>query len=302
MKSMQRLSEVFLFPFKLVPVASIGSVTLYGSKKLNEQVVKAWLKIPKVQASTKEISDLLDKGQIIVCFIQPSYLKFIKYKLFKSLDKNIYGLYMSSVDKIYIILSNTTSIFGRASNIELVGLIVHECVHRFSTKKPDQFISTFERELIRYYSLALSSYFKLDRSKLTEETVLDYVVSLHKLFERAPVQNRLEDEPYEKLEKIITRFFGDLTEISREKFQRRLSVFIEVVRIYNRRPSLLIPNYKFFVVNSGLAPSFRRPYLSRLGFISFRGIVIQELFMPSEVAATYLEYKLDDRVSKVISV
>ncbi len=295
---MKKLNELWTLPFRLELVAILnGKIKLYGSKKLNYKFLLACANSFQTKQNVSKISILLDNNKLIPCFIEPSLLKFIKYRLHTSKRSNVYGFYLPDEDKIFILMSNITSIFGRSSDEELGGLVVHEAVHRYATLKGNEFISDFKDDLIYYYKYSLSNFFKLDESKLNDKIILDYVIFLFKLFELSPVQQRTSYATYNKLSNKIELTFRDLTLLEPDKFTQKVNNYVYMSSIFYNNPNSLKGNYTNYL-EDGLK-FFYSAYKARLNINDVNTIVIQELVCPSEVIAIMLENRADIRTNKI---
>jgi|WetSurSiteA1Bulk_404760.scaffolds.fasta_scaffold02448_2 hypothetical protein len=287
----QFLNEAFFMPFGLHTVAELGNQKLYGSAKLNAKFIEAVSTTDAGVPITGKVAQLVNEVKVVPCFVNKGILGFLAWKIFTPIGyKSILAFYTQETKKIYIILTNNSSLlFGYANNLWMTLLLIHECQHMAAHDKPSQFTAMFIGDLNKFYSEYFKTLFELRKDP--DNTILTSFIDLISKFE-------LLDAP-DVVKKV--KDFGEiksiLEELSKSSLMTKRSIE-DLIELY-RAAIVSLATGKLF---DDVATQYRavlpvvKPlyiaYKKAFGMKGLNTLAIQELIYPSEVIAIASERAL----------
>jgi len=277
------LNELFSLPISAQPVANIGGQKLYSSSSLPPKYVEAMREQPRTKAIGDRISDLVDSGKVVPCWLSKGIYRLIKHKVFGESERHIMGFYTPEHHKIFLLMDNNIT-FGYASNQQLANLTLHEGMHMAAASMKKGFLNLFRSELTSYYSQMYKEMFAIEKAIDTKE-IQDIYTYLFLKFEHSKSGSVLSfiKSYFEKLRDTFSKYVSNKSE-----FEQKLRDMITFMTIYLKGdvgPLIAaIPQYKHVVM-----PMYNA-YSKGLGAKRVNSICIQELMIPSEVLCIYSEF------------
>jgi len=281
------VSEIFALPFGLKPVAKLDSIILYSSSKLQESFIKALNKSGRTKSAINKFNKLtFDQGKIIPCFITKGMSRFIAWKLFTpSSVRSIMGFYTPSIDKVFILISNTANIFGHVSNDFMAELTVHECIHMLSNKIGNGFVNLYRNELSTYYNILWSKIFQFDPKNLSSDKIIPTILFLNKL---ETSKSKITNSDLVKYHKMIHTSLKDITKLESNMFERMLNDYIVLIKVFITNMNAFFQSARKF---SHIISPMYATYKEAFNMKNLTTICIQELIYPSEIIAILSENK-----------
>lgn len=166
------LTESFIFTYgKLKKVKILDSLTAYTSNKLSKLVHEMFSK-STFKNSLKYIEPLLNSKSIIPATFTKSYFSLLIPKLLDNiLDaamvydfmkyRGTLGFYTPIDNKIYLLLTNNTNIFGWINDENIADLMAHEMMHYCAANKLNEFYRLWKSIFIKYYVTFLKTYINI---------------------------------------------------------------------------------------------------------------------------------------------
>jgi len=286
------VEEFFAVPTGLKPVFKEYGTIFYSSPKLRENFLLAFEKSSKGRNVASDIKRLVKKEVIIPVYKSKNLLSFLKRKLGSGLDKYILAYYSKDYNKVVVIIDNTISLFGTASNNELASTTMHECMHLAAATNLSKFVKYFYPYLAKYYSSFFADFFKL--KKLDKKTI-DIIIKYIMVFEKRGYSyaNKELGNYYRLLDSHLSKF----TTLPKADFDQRLTNMIVAVKLLLVSMNSLLANANKF---SMVFMSLNRAYRQAFGEANRYSTPIQELISISEVASIFVEMKPKDPVVKKI--
>jgi hypothetical protein len=237
----QQLDELFSIPIGLKEVDDIYGFKVYSSDKLIDSFLKAIKSSGRGNPVYSPIESLVRKKKITPIYQVKGILKFLSHKMFgRPEDKAILGFYHMGVKRVYVMIDNSISIFGLASNDEIASTTMHECQHLFADMGRAKFMSIFKEEIERYYISAFSRIFSLNRIPQKEiSTVIRFIGTfegerLNKVTGKIPAYKQVL-EPLKSYSTLNDEeFFKVATDLGLliEMFTNHFNIFLRSFRKY----------------------------------------------------------------------
>ena len=282
-----KLSELFSPPIGLEPELDIEGTTFYSSSRLKGNFLVAFAKSSKGKHVYKEVSSLVKKGQIVPCFKSKGLLKFFKRKLSGNKDNQyILAFYHITTKRVIVLIDNSISIFGTASNNELASTTMHECMHLVAGKNLSKFVSIFLPQLREYYSAFFENYLAL--KSVPKKEIDDFVKFIAKYEIKGPVYANKDLANYFRF---LEKTFLPYTELNEKDYRERLVSYIVALKLFIVSIETFIKTGRRY---SMLFTSLNQAYRDAFGKKNKYTTPIQELVSLSEVACVLSEMKPQD--------
>ena len=275
------LQELFSLPIGLETVAVIDGQKFFSSDRLKKSFVKAVAKSGRGKPIAGDIEKMVEDGSITPCYLHKGIFKFILYRSFGGSSKTILGFYHKQTKKVFVLIDNSVNIFGVGSTNILAATTMHECMHLLAGTKPSSFLSIFRNVLIRYYTVALSNIFHIEKiDPASVQRIFKYLMRFEtkgdfSINKELGTYYRLVDKELRKQstldEKQFTRFLTDYI-VSLKILLTNFQVFVRVAKKYNH---IMTP--------------LQKAYELAFGGKNIYTTSIQELLYPSEIACVYAE-------------
>jgi len=281
MKNDVKLDELFSLPIGLEVGIVIGGEKFYTSDKLKQSFILAFKKSSRGKTIVGPIEKLIEKEYIIPAYKRKGLLKFFKAKMFASPeDKYALAMYYINEKKIIILIDNSTSIFGTASNNSIVSTTMHECMHLLSGKKMNQFLKMFTPTLRKFYENYYTDIFKL-KSKPKD---LDKIIGFLGFIESPggpPINKKLA-----RLYDLMDKTFIPYTTLDEDQFRKTLVDYIVAAKILTASISSFMrvrSKYDHFL--NALDRSYKKTFKKKNKVSQ----VFQEMYSVSEVICVMAE-------------
>ena len=289
------IQELMAAPVSLSLETVIDGTKFYSSDSLKEKFIKSFEKSSKGNHVTKEMEKLVDKKLVLPCYKSKGLFSFIKRKLISSPDKYILGFYHVKEKRVVVLIENSMTIFGTATNNELVSTTMHECMHLAAGRNLAKFIQIFKKNLITYYSNFISIYFSIDN--ISEKKINELIKYIAIFEKRGPSYANKELGNY--FRKIESLFKND-SNLDEQDFRERLTNLIVALKLFIVHMPSLIKNTRNYVM---LFSALNQAYLQAFGKRNNYTTPIQELISLSEVACVLAEMKpLDPPIKKIFQI
>lgn len=287
-KTHNSLQEVFAPPIGLKEVVKLDGLSLYGSDKLNEKFIVALSKSGRTKDLVDKFEILVKNKDIIPCFYGKGFTHFILWRIFAPLgERSVMGFYDPVfTNKVYLLISNNSNIFGFTSNDTLATLTIHEMCHKFAHDSPSLFLSRFRPELTKFYKYYWCEVFQVKEDNLADSVVYELILSLFKKCEAGSHDDKVLFENFKTFTKELTSVVAKLSTLNDEEFVEVGVKYVQCISIFMRNLNdfiNVIPRYR-----QVLAPLYNS-YKYALGSKNLQTVAIQELIYPSEVVAVYSE-------------
>jgi len=271
-----QLTEVFVPPVGLRPVAKIDGNPLFGSNLLNTQYLKAIDKCGRTKAAYSKFENLLEKRKIIPCFLTRGFGGFVAWKIFAPVSgQSILGFYDKGHGKVYILMSNNANVFSFVGNNFLGKLTIHELMHMFANEKKALFLTMFKTELISYYKHLWQRIFSINEiPDKTAEKIVRFIfleIENSKVFSNSSIM---------KYNALLNKELRPLSTINEDKFSNMLTDYMVLIKIFTTSIDKFFQSrgkYKHII-----APMYHA-YNDAFSMRNLTTICIQELIYPSEV-------------------
>jgi hypothetical protein len=197
-------------------------------------------------------------------------------------DKAILGFYHMVKKRVYVMIDNSISVFGLASNDEIASTTMHECQHLFADMDRSKFMSIFKDEIDRYYISAFSRIYSFTQIPRKE---IDTVIKFIATFEGEGL-NRVKQklDAYREVLLPLQRY-STLTE---SDFIKRTNDILLMIHMFTDRFELFLKIYRkytsiFGPLNNAYKDAFGKPNIYTTPY--------QELISISEVICVLSELK-----------
>jgi len=290
----KNIYELFAPPVGLKLVNTIDGMELYSSSKLMKNFLLAFEKSSRGSDKVKIIDKLLSKGLIVPCFKSKGIFPFLKYKLFGNEDsKSILGMYHLETKRVYIIIDNSSTIFGTSSNDELVSTTLHEAMHLAAGRNMKTFLKIMMPTLRNFYSEAFSKIFSLKSVPNIDKII--YHLALYESSRNLNINKQLTEYYH-----LLYDTFKDSTNLNENDLRLQLQNYIVSMKIFFVSFTSFVRSYRkwqsiFIELNHAYEKTFgkRNTYTSPF----------QELVSVSEVACVMAEMKSQDpRVNSILKM
>jgi len=287
---MTNINELFAPPIGLEPAINIGGTTFYSSDKLKDNFNIAFKKSSRGRSVAPEISKLVKKGIIIPCYKSKGLLSFITKKFFKNPNDVIIAFYDLDKKKVIVTIDNELTVFGTASNNNLASTTMHECMHLAASKNLAGFIRVFFKNLMVYYKVFFTDYFKLKGN--IDKNISNVIRYIAKYERKGP---RYANKDLKNYYAFLRTEFINKTQLNEREFDERLTNLIVACK-------LLIVSFGSFQANirrfAMLITSLNDSYFKAFGKKNKYSMPMQELISLSEVACILAEIKPQDKSIK----
>lgn len=287
----QELEEFFSIPFNLKEVDNLYGFKLYSSDNLVKAFLKAINKSSTGSFIYEPIKKLVEAKKIMPIYQVKGVVSFLKHKFFgHQTDKAIMGFYHLGMKRVYIMIDNNVSVFGRAEDNEIASTTIHECQHLFADINRTKFVSIFKNELRRYYTSAFSRIFKLKRIPKQ----IDKIVMAISSFEGVPLNKIMNKWP--QYEKILRSLKVD-SDLSDEEFDSRIEDIRTIITLFTRHFDAFVRNYRNY---ASIFKPLNRSYRDAFNKENTHTSPYQELINASEVICVFSEMRPGDaKIKKV---
>lgn len=277
------LKELFSLPIGLKIGLTVGGSKFYTSEKLKESFITAFRKSSRGKDIADDIQAMVEKGTILPCYKHKGLVKFFARKVFgKSEDKDIMAMYYIEEKRIIVLIDNNISIFGTASNNELVSTTMHECMHLAAGKNLRKFLTLFSPFLRKYYEVFFTEIFNL---KTLPKKELDKVIGFMSLLDTPAGRGNI-NKSLTQYFNIIQSSFKPYTGLPEDLFMKTLTDYIVAIKIINLNFNAFRRVYNKY---SHFISSLSRAYKTAFGKRNTITGVYQELFSVSEVICVVAE-------------
>lgn len=289
------LKELFSLPIGLNVALKIGGSKFYTSEKLKESFITAFRKSSRGKDIADDIQTMVEKGTIVPCYKTKGLLKFFVKRMFGKEDKDILAMYYIAEKRIIILIDNNISIFGTASNNELVSTTMHECMHLAAGKNLRKFLSTFSPLLRKYYGNFFKEIFNLKSTPKDLDKVIGFMSVLDTAIGRSNINKSLTKYFY-----LIESAFKPYTALEEPTFMRILTDYIVAIKIINLNFNAFVRVYRKY---SNFLNALSRAYKSSFGKRNTITGIYQELYSVSEVICVVAElFPKDPKIKKAFQM
>ncbi len=297
MQRQNQVNELFALPVNLEPVLYTDGIMIYSSETLKSKFVEAIKAFPSTEDIAPYIEKLIKDEKIIPCFMNKGVLKFLSYKFFTPKEeKGILGFYHLGQKKVFILVENNITFYGKGNDKAITLTLLHECMHLLADLKPSTYWKMFESELKAYYQALITNLFNLkskaDVSKLTKLLVL---------LEGAKMQ---KTGPLIKKYKQIVKDITTDTKLEEHEYDRVFSTYFEMIDLGFKDAQRLI--YRIYAKDRDVINviiSLYKSYKIAFGVVNNITTPFQELFAPSEVLCVMSELKPSySKIRKIFKV
>jgi hypothetical protein len=278
----QNLQELFVVPIGLKEVENLFGFKVYSSDKLVEKFLASFEKSGRGKPVYGPVKSLVQSKKIIPAFQVPGILKFLKHKMFGNpSDKAILGFYHMGVKKVYIMIDNSISAFGLANDDDIASTTIHECQHLFADMNRPKFISIFNEELFRYYTMAFSRIFSLKENPKEIRDIVKFI-------------STFEGEGLNTVDKRLPDYYKKLTSLkkystlSEDEFNGRLGELIVLIKLFTKYFEVFVRSYRKYIRILG---PLDRAYRDAFSKSNIYTTSYQELISVSEVICVLSEIK-----------
>jgi len=281
----ERLDELFSLPRKLEVGAVIGGQKFYTSDKLKNNFVLAFEKSSKGKKIAKPIKDLVDKQLLLPAYKQKGLLRFFKNKIFSSgEDKYALAMYYINEKRIIVLIDNSTSIFGTASNNSIVSTTMHECMHLLSGRNMNSFLKLFTPVLREFYLNYYTDIFKLKSKPKNLDKVIGFLAYIESPG-GAPMNKKLA-----RLYQLVEEF-KEYSSLNEEQFTRAITDYIVASKILMLSiNSFMRVKHKYMYLLNALERAYKKTFRKKNKVSQ----VFQEMYSVSEVISIMAELKPKD--------
>jgi len=292
------LNEVFVVPTGLHVVARLDGIELFGSDGLNKSFIKALTKSKRTKSAAKKVESLVDRKQIVPCFLSKTILGFVARKFFTPRSQRATVAFFEPVKtkKIYVLIDNNVNFFAHVSNNYIAAVTVHELMHMVASKKPTMFFNLFKPELITYYKNLWRIIFSLEKDKIKDSDVEEVVSFMFRKLELSGKE--ITNSSLGKYFNVLHSTFSSITTLGEDEFTRQLRDYIVTVKLFLRNFEVFFSlARKFSHIIGPLYSSYKQSF----GYKNLNVFCVQELIYPSEVICICSEHGLGAKVSKAIN-
>jgi len=282
----QNLDEFFSVPIALKEVDNIYGFKVYSSDRLVKAYLGAIKKSGRSNPMYKAIESLVKKKKIMPIYHVKGVLSFLAHKMFGNpSDKAILGFYHMGVKRVYIMIDNAVSTFGRAKDDEIASTTIHEAQHLFADMNRSKFMSIFNEPINRYYTSAFSRIFELN------------TVPKKEIFNLIKFIGIFEGESLNKVGQKIDSYrlaiqpLFPYSNLNDEEFHKRVNDIVLICRIFTERFDLFLKIYRKYTHIFG---PLDRAYRDAFGKRNSYTTPYQELISLSEVICVLSEMKPTD--------
>lgn len=284
---LDNLMELYLPSFfeDTVAIEIDGSNVGYTSVELIEYFKKDTTKLfKKVQ---KEYTYSLENFIMIPAYKSGGLFSEITSKIFDPLKlSKTMAFFSSEINKIFLIVSNMTNIFGDLGEYNLRGLIVHEFDHFFCYNFNNQFIKLNGKRVTAFYSYF---FYHLFDEKVPMTKIKPIAAKLAKIMirnERYVISNKKFVSFVSRIYKLIKKDFGeaDTFIMNRITMIGNSIYYVFLAQDYMSYIKECTPVYKALV----------QAYRS-MGSSHGDSFVCQELVFPSEIISIMDQHEVSDK-------
>lgn len=292
------LNEVFVVPVGLQVVARLDGIDLFGSDGMNRSFIKALTKSKRTKSVVKKVESLVDKKQIIPCFLSKTILGFVTRKFFTPRSQRATVAFFEPVKtkKIYVLIDNNVNFFAHVSNNFIAAVTVHELMHMVASKKPTMFFNLFKPELTTYYKNLWRIIFSLEEDKIKDSDVEEVVSFIFRKLEL--VKKEITNSDLNKYFNILHSTFSSITTLEEDRFTIQLRDYIVAIKLFLRNFEVFFSIARKF---SHILNPLYNSYKQSFGYKNLNILCIQELIYPSEVICICSEHGLGAKVTKSIN-
>ena len=286
------LSELKIYP-KNVEEVDYDRFKLYTSDNLKEKFIEA-IHNSNLANELKRIDVLVQKGIVVPTFTTKSTMRFIMRKLtanyfYYDPYTDIMGIYRGSKNKIYIIVGNLSSIFGKSDDNALAHTLIHELIHMYAHNDGKSYLKLFMNDLIMYYKYVLDTLLNENYSK---NICRKFIIGLFVKFEQPAVVKYIDLKKYyiDSL-KEETKNYDKLTDSAH-------NIAISYALLARGYRTHISSNPELLRINNIFGKAYSSVFNIDMGSLYFS----QEMLATSEVIAKLASYPyLENKVPKVIS-
>jgi hypothetical protein len=290
----ENIHELFAPPVGLKLVNVIDGMKLYSSAKLMKNFLLAFEKSSRGSDKVKIIKALMSKGLIVPCFKSKGVFPFLKYKIFgDQQSKAILGMYHLETKKVYILIDNSSTIFGTSSNDELISTTLHETMHLAAGRNMKGFLKVMMPTLRTFYSEAFTQIFSLKSVPKIDKII--YHLALYESSKNLNVNKQLTTYYH-----LLYDTFNNSTNLDETQFRLKIQNYIVSMKIFFVSFSSFVRSYRkwqsiFIELNHAYEKTFGKRNIYTSPF--------QELVSVSEVACVMAEMKSkDQRVNSILKI
>lgn len=290
------LDELFSLPIGLKVALTIGGSKFYTSEKLKESFVTAFRKSSRGKDIADDIQTMVEKGIVVPCYKYKGLIKFFVNRMFGNpQDRDIMAMYYIAEKRIIVLIDNNISIFGTASNNELVSTTMHECMHLAAGKNLRKFLAIFTPFLRKFYEDYFTEIFNLKSKPKDLDKVIGFISVIDTPAGRQNINKSLTKYFY-----LLKSAFQPYTALDEQMFTRTLTDYIVAIKILNlnfRAFKRVYNKYAHFL------NALNRAYKTAFGKRNTITGVYQEMFSVSEVICVVAElFPNDAKVKKAFKM
>jgi hypothetical protein len=291
---MENVNELAI-DISLKKVYEIDGHPLYTSSSLIRQFLEVINKDPRCKSQTSDYIKLVKAGKIVPCYFTKVFLRIFERE-FDSKDlpeeaKHVAGFYATNKYKAYILIDRKYLKKLKYAKF-LIHVTVHELTHMFSREHPNQFISLFKDDLLKFYSSYFKKVFKLKDDNIETETK-DLINFMYHEFEMKGIIST------RKLYEKIQENFSKLTTMNEDDFENLLFLYCNIVMIYHHYGIMEIvkSRLKYKEILDPIKETYKEVFDNTVPSIH-----VQELLTPSEVMCILSETDKGSKFNQMISL
>lgn len=275
----KNIEELFSLPTGLTFAARIEGLQLYSSEKLKESFLRSFLKSGRGKPIYSNIEKMISNNLIIPCYLSKNLFRLVKHKIMGAEQKSILGFYYIRERKVYVLIDNSISLFGTASNDKLVSTTMHECMHLCAGRYRIKFLALYKPILHTFYQNVFKGIFKA-KEPINPTKIITFMSK----FENSPPRDI--NKSLGQYSRILEDEIADKTTLSKQEFRKTLVDYFVSLKI-----SMI--NFAYFMKVYGKFLHIYRPlysaYEQTFGKRNTYTTVFQELYVPSEVICVLSE-------------
>jgi len=291
------VDEVFVIPTGLRVVAILDGIELFGSDNLNRSFIKALTKSSRTKPVVDKIQSLVEKKEVIPCFLSKTILGFVARKFFTPRSGRATVAFFEPIKtkKIYVLIDNNVNFFAHVSNNYIAAVTVHELIHMSASRSPMSFFNLFKDELVVFYKNLWKTIFSLDEGKINDSEIQDLIRFVFRKLELK--RGEITNSDLVRYYSLLGSTFSKVTTLDGETFDKKIREYIVTVKLFLRNFDVFYSIAKKF--ESIIGPIYVA-YKRTFGFKNLNVFCIQELIYPSEVICICSEHGLRAKVTKTI--
>jgi len=288
------IKELFAPPVGLKLIGVVDGMNLYSSSKLMKNFLSAFEKSSRGNDKVKIIDKLVSKGLVVPCFKSKGIFPFLKYKMFGNQDsKSILGMYHLESKRVYVIIDNSSTVFGTSSNDELVSTTLHETMHLGAGRNMKGFLKIMMPTLRKFYSEAFSRIFSLKSVPNIDDII--YHLASYEIPRNQDTNKQLTTYYH-----LLYDTFKDSTNLDENQLRLKLQNYIVSMKIFFVSFPSFVRSYRKW---QSIFIELNNAYIKTFGKRNIYTSPFQELVSVSEVACVMAEMRSKDpRVNSILKM